>query len=386
MTYDKKESLSPLLESENQIHLTIYLENRGDVADFKHQIKTCLSEAAESLEPVLSPDEQKILFQPIQGFLEGARMLKKLKGNIGIFRTKSGFRVLSIPIAVRRSAHVASTFHVKPLLQWMQWDSEFLLLGLDADAAHLYLGSQETLRKIDTVLFPQRLASLLKQEGALNFSETRELKEETRKAFTWVSDWISVSVPKPGLKLFVAGGKPLVDRFMEHQEYKRTVKTPVAQFFSEERVQEITFRLRAHLRAQTKKSLEQALQAFRIADEMNLTRKNIREIARAAVQGKVRKLIIAENREVYGKIDRLTGHVSVHPFDLDHEDDDLLDDLAQRVLLSGGEVYLAKKEEIPGGRPLLAIMEEESGPNEMRVGREDVFNKRSDLVERKVAI
>ena len=40
MTYEKRESLIPLLESENQTHLTIYLENRGDIADLKRQINS----------------------------------------------------------------------------------------------------------------------------------------------------------------------------------------------------------------------------------------------------------------------------------------------------------------------------------------------------------
>ena len=43
---------------------------------------------------------------------------------------------------------------------------------------------------------------------------------------------------------------------------------------------------------------------------------------------------------------------------MDHEDDDILDDLAQIVLSQGGEVIVASKNEIPKGRPILAILDD----------------------------
>ena len=57
--------------------------------------------------------------------------------------------------------------------------------------------------------------------------------------------------------------------------------------------------------------------------------KNIFQIAKAAVQGKIRKLIVADGIQIFGKLDKHTGGVSINPAHLDHEDDDLLDDLSQ---------------------------------------------------------
>ncbi len=49
----------------------------------------------------------------------------------------------------------------------------------------------------------------------------------------------------------------------------------------------------------------------------------------------------------------------MHPIDLNHEDDCILDDLAQMVLSQGGEVVIAKRSEIPKGRPILAILDDD---------------------------
>ncbi len=87
--------------------------------------------------------------------------------------------------------------------------------------------------------------------------------------------------------------------------------------------------------------------------------KNIFQIARAVVRGQVRKLVIMEDISIFGKIDRKSGGLAIHPFDQDHEDDDILDDLAQMVLSQGGEVIVAPRDQIPKGRPILAILEDD---------------------------
>ena len=370
MAFEKKEVLIPILESENQIHISVYLENRGDLGDLKRQIKESVSEAEEHLEGALSVESREALLRPIRALLQDASVLKQLRGNIGLFRTKNAFRVLSVPIDVKRSAHVASSFHVKPLLRWMQWDCEFLLVGLESDALHLYLGSQQALKKVDSLLYSNTMASLLEKEGGLSFAERRTLQEEAKKTFGAFSDWIAASVPRTGLKLYVAGAKNLTDTFAASQDYRRIMKSPIADHFTEDRVHEIVFKLRSMLKAQVKAALEQALLTFRLAEELNRAEANLREIAKAAARGKVSKLVIAENKEVFGKMDAKSGKISIHPFDIDHEDDDLLDDLAQRVLISGGEVYVAKQEEIPNGHAILAIIEDDEPVESLRVSTE----------------
>jgi hypothetical protein len=51
---------------------------------------------------------------------------------------------------------------------------------------------------------------------------------------------------------------------------------------------------------------------------------------------------------------------------MDHEDDDILDDLAQMVLALGGDVVVARPEEIPKGRTVLAILNNEENIQEKK--------------------
>jgi hypothetical protein len=54
-------------------------------------------------------------------------------------------------------------------------------------------------------------------------------------------------------------------------------------------------------------------------------------------------------------VNRATGKLAINPFQLDHEDDDILDDLAQIVVLNGGKVIAIDKDKIPGKRVAIAI-------------------------------
>ena len=80
----------------------------------------------------------------------------------------------------------------------------------------------------------------------------------------------------------------------------------------------------------------------------------------------MKKLIVASEIKIFGRLDKNTGGLAIHPFDLDHEDDDILDDLAQTVLASGGEVVVASKDDIPKGRPALAIVEDQDTSKEVQ--------------------
>jgi hypothetical protein len=117
---------------------------------------------------------------------------------------------------------------------------------------------------------------------------------------------------------------------------------------------------------------------FYQAEDLNLAIKNIFQIAKAAIKGKVRKLVIADGINIFGKIDRKSGGLSIHPTHLDHEDDDILDDLAQEVLAQGGEVVVASRDEIPKGRPALAILERPDSELSTSPAAQPTYNQKNE--------
>lgn len=346
MLTSKQTILKPLLESEDGVHLTAYIVNRGDQMDLKSQLKKVIGDSYEWLQSAISIEERKRFLEPLDDLMLDTRMFKQMKGNIGLFRTLDFFRVLNIPVDVEQSCHVATSFHVKPLLRWLQADREFVLLGMEEDSAHLYVGSQDSFKLVDSILFP-------------DLRETRQRKVKEDETFSWLNEWINDLTKTTKPKLFVAGEKSKVDGLNRHLRYKNMMKTPVANFFGQRNVSDICAIIRKQLKVESKNALEKSLLEFRFAEEGNRTRKNIFQISKAVVQGRVRKLIVTDELSIFGTIDRKTGGIAIHPYDLNHEDDCILDDLAQMVLSQGGEVIIAKRDEIPKGRPILAILDDD---------------------------
>jgi hypothetical protein len=359
MLTSKKMTLKPLIESTEGLHLTAYLVNKGDLSDIKAQLREVVNQAYESLTPVTSTEERNRFLEPLDNLLVDSSILRKMKGNIGIFRSKAIFRVLNVPVEVEATCHIATSFHVKPLLKWLQADQEFLLLGFEKDAAHLYLGSQSSFKLVDSILFPEVFKEKELLDVYLSLKKIRQLKVKEVETFTWLNDWINQLTQNTKPKLFMAGEETLVKSMGRYLNYKNVIKAAVAPSFGKHNMFDVCASIRKILKSDSKNSIEQVLAEFRFAEEGHRTRKNIFQIARAVVQGRVRKLIVSDELSIFGKIDKKTGGIAIHPFDLDHEDDDILDDLAQMVLSQGGEVVVASKSEIPKGRPILAILDDD---------------------------
>ncbi|MCB0390893.1 MAG: hypothetical protein KDD58_06375 [Bdellovibrionales bacterium] len=347
MIHTKELSLKPIINSREGIHLTSYLVNRGDLIHLKKQIRESIDIASEHLSEIMDEEELLRFLAPLNQLFSKPKILKSFKSNIGVFRTRDSFRMISIPIDVEHLCVIATSFHVKPLLRWIQVDKEFLLLGLENDSASLYVGTQSSVRQIDTILFPAKIRK----------------ENVNTEIIEWLNEWLYQSVRKNKVPLFIAGEPHLTNPIIKKLRYPRIKKKPIQNIFDRENLKEALTAARFLLQAETKQLLEKSLVEYYWAEDMKLGKKNIFQIARAAVKGKIRKLIVADGIQIFGKLDKFSGGVSINPVHIDHEDDDLLDDLAQTVLASGGEVIVVPRDQIPKGRPILAILKEKSNMN-----------------------
>jgi len=77
-------------------------------------------------------------------------------------------------------------------------------------------------------------------------------------------------------------------------------------------------------------------------------------IARAAIEGRVRELLLAEGRRLAGVLDRATGEVRVG--ELPGQGKDVYNDIAEAVVLRGGDVLTLPIEKMPQKEPIAAIL------------------------------
>lgn len=325
MIDSKNKVLKSILGSANGLHLTTYIKFDGNVLSFQRRLRKLLKTPKSHLESVLTDDQVEKFLAPFEALARDTTLLKQMSGNIGIFRKNNFFRFLSLPIEIEEMSVVANTFHIKPLVKWAQYDQEFILVGLKEDGAVLYKGSQ---------------------------SEFKKLNEVQHSSSQWLEDLNA----NTNSVVFVAGAKELVKTFIRNYKSEKLYPETIAIDFADDKAFEISKKIRSVLRLDSQTKMADTIGEFIRAKNSGFTKANIFQIAKAAIKGNVRKLIVAEDYFVFGKLDRLSGGLEINPLDLDHEDDCLLDDIAQAVLLNGGEVIVAKKNEIPGGKVIMAIL------------------------------
>lgn len=335
----KPQDLKPLLESESGTHLTAYLVNRGDLIDLQYQLKIVINKAYDCLQAVMPLDIRKQFLEPLEALIHDDQTLLSMEGNLGIFRSSDFFRLVNIPIPVQESVSIATSFHVKPLLRWLQSNQEFLILDVKMESAHLYYASQDTFISV----------------GPTSFSKLKK----------YIQD-----LPAKEHKLFLAGDKDHLTIWQDLVpclQNVEVIQVPTVPSPNPPTAFELCEEIRKVLKQDSLKRLNKSLLKFRCADASHRIQKNIFQIAKAAVKGKVRRLVVTDELNIFGTIDRRSGGLALHPFDLDHEDDCILDDLAQLVLSQGGEVIIADRNQIPNGRPILAILDDEESPEEKKM-------------------
>ncbi len=343
MIISKKTVLKPLLESNQGVHLTAYLTNKGSLPDITKQLRAVLDQATEFLKPVMDMETRNRFLAPIEALMLDNKVINQMKGNIGIFRNENSFQVLHLPIEVATVCQVATSFYVKPLLKWIQDDKLFLLLDIENDSAHLYLGSQDSFKHVDSITFSE-------------YIETPTLKSKMEEIDFWLDEWVSQLKNRPETSLFITGEKSIIDSLTKKLHRKNILVMPVLKICNQQMSKDIYHSVRKLIKDESRILVDKALIEFNLAQESKLTSKNIFQISKAVTRKQVSKLIIADELNIFGKIDPKSGKLTIHQFDQDHEDDDILDDLAQMVLSQGGEVVVAPSDKMPKGLPVVAIL------------------------------
>jgi hypothetical protein len=356
-------TLKPIIDSRGGVHLTVYLERTRDIAGLKLQIHESIETARELLSANMSFEEFATFVAPLQKLLNDEPTLKSFRHNIGIFRKDNSFRMINLPIEVEHLTVVAESYHVKPLLKWMQNSKQFVWVDFRGRDCRIFAGDDSQVKLLDVFRYrpdgsdiKRDVDMTLLTESIVDFSRQR-----------WGDQ--SIAAYLTGEPNVCQRSAAVLRRAGVTVKYLRHIVASDSQ-------EKIVGKIRRHLTRRSLQRVANAIREFHVAGVFNSAEKSISQIAKFAIKGKVKKLIIADDCQMFGKFDPLTGSVSITPVQMDHRDDDILDDLAQEVISNGGEVIVTKQKWIPSNRPALAIVEAD-GATSVNQTIYDVFSRRA---------
>jgi hypothetical protein len=101
------------------------------------------------------------------------------------------------------------------------------------------------------------------------------------------------------------------------------------------------------------RELSSIRERFAFAFSRGLGSSDVATVARAATQGAVDTVLVDIDAKVPGQVDEESGAVTFS--DDDHVSYGVVDEIARRVMLFGGDVLAVREDDVPDGAPLAAI-------------------------------
>lgn len=341
----------PVPESAGPV-ISVYLPT--DVLDGKAGLKmrmaSLLCEARQLLRQSLSTAECEQLLAPFQH--EVQRMdPRKLPPGYGFFRTREAFHACELSRRPQPLVTVASSFHIKPLLQSVLLEPTFRILEIGKESLNVLdvCGDVRTLLQSFPLVFQDsegETRSALASRSKLREARAQSIRHAVRH----------LAAPT------LSDGKPLA--LLGHRLTRKAVREALRQDWNcvvfyessgrsnhRKTIEDITASFDEHTHEASEARLVNKMNAF--CDPQLLV--GLTQIAEAAVSARVSELFVDPSARVWGQLDRKTGSFVQTEKQADIHDDCLIDDIVEEVLRARGTVRFARTRALSGS-PCVALL------------------------------
>jgi len=349
------EHLTSLLAAQEPPCISLYLpthrrhpENEGDPIRYRNQLR----ELEASLHEKYSKRDTLPLLKPFQALSHNNEFWKHRTEGLAILSTGDRFQVFDLQRPVKELLVVADSFHIKPLLRVLQSADRFQILCLGLHGGRLYEGTRDALDPIEV-----SAAIHTPMAHDANKQSHKDTAAATLHAYLRPIDAAVLqqhSRPS-GLPLLLVALPEMQSAFREVTRNPFLVEAGVA--ISPEALDLEDLRQRAWQRFEPHylARLAKLVDSFESSRARGLGADLLEDVAAAAVAGRIGTLLVEADREIPGRMDAATGAVTLAAL-ANPEVDDLIDDLAEAVLRTKGEVVVVPGERMPGTNGLAAIL------------------------------
>ena len=338
-------------------------DNVQDPIRFRNLVK----QLEESLRLKYPKREVAPLMEPFHALADNTEFWNHTTEGLAVLGAPGMFRVYRLPRTVAKLAVVADSFHTKPLMRITQSTDHYLILGLSRNSFKLFEGNRDSLREV------QPLDNAAQTADEMLGKDT-DSREGAHRAYgpsgdsAWQGTDVKQSLADRDTEQFFRavdqavmqryGGKSggigvILAALPEHHNLFRSVsKNP--QLLNEAldvnpdamSLDELRERVWQLVQPYYLDRLAGLVDAYGVATGKAQGSNLLDDIAKAAVEGRVATLLLEADRLVAGQIDAETGAVTAGSLG-DPEVDDVLDDLGELVLKTGGDVVMVPTERMP---------------------------------------
>jgi hypothetical protein len=334
-----------------------------DTGSDRIALKNLLKEAVDQLQAV---GTDKRLIWPIEeavaAILEDDGFWAYQANSLAIFASPDRVLTFRLPNKLTNLVEVSDRFHLKPLLRSVTFPHHAYVLAISMGAVRLVEVSADLPpHEVAVSNLPQDAAGALgrrshvERTGQMRSGETTSEHALLIRYSRTVDQALRPILKGEDAPLIIAAAEPLASIFRNTSSYGHVASQVIAGSADDTANHVLATEARAvldNIYAEEIKDLA-GLFATRTAQGRGTT--DIAQAARAATYGAVDTLLVDIDAHVPGIVDELDGAVTFDETP-DAVNYGVLDEIARRVLRSGGRVVAVRRDDIPGKGSLAAIL------------------------------
>jgi hypothetical protein len=372
--------LKPLLGDFPSPCLTLYQPTFRQFPESQQNVvryRNLLRELKEGLEQKHRGQNFGSLLEPFDALAEDSEFWAHPQDGIAVFAAPGFSHVEKVQRQVPELVVVNDHLHLKPLVRVLQSEDTYQILALDRGAVRLFQGNRYVIdeivmapsvpRTIEEALGPNRpiqgvarMATFGAGKGPQGAtahhghgSKMDDVHLDMERFFRIIDRAITEAHSKPSTLPLIVAALP------EHQTHFREIShnpylfeegiNANADALSPNALRDEAWRLlepRYHAR------LQQLLDMYHAAHARGLATDDLTHALEFATDGRVGTLLVEADKRIAGHVD---GRMPRHADRDELAAGDILDDLAERVLKTGGQVIVAPRASMPSDTGLAAV-------------------------------
>ncbi len=369
-----------LLEHRGQGSVSIFMPTYRPMGDGRQdpiRLRNLLREAENLLVTQLDfePEQAAQMLKDARLLNEDDRFWKKQRKGLALFCSPGLSRAHHLPIEVKEHLTVADRFYLRPLMPLQQTHSRFYVLALSLNQVRLLEGWRDEIRRVDLEgVVPTSIDDALgyevvqmhststssgfgHQRGMVHGhgdSDQEKHKKDVLHYFQLLAKGLPQVLADKTAPLVLATVQEHFSLFRSAHRHPRLIDSCIAgnpdaasDHQLHERAWEVVepWLLREH---------DRALERYGELKASGRATSVLEDLVRAADEGRVDVLLLAETPERWGTYDRERAKVNLHA-EAQAGDEDLLDRAAVATLKRGGSVFTVAPERLPDGGSAAAV-------------------------------
>lgn len=281
--------------------------------------------------------------------------------SLAIIATPDKLHTFRLANKLTEILEVSNRVHLKPLLRAITFSHSAYVLSLSENGARLVeLSSDLPAHEVSVPDLPSDAASVVGRRAVNErFTEQRAhgpggqhayLKQYARK----VDSALRPLLTGRSIPLILAATEPLASIYPSVNSYSHLLPHPIASNTDSWTPLELAEAARPILDAHYAAEIEEQKARFAVREGERRTTTDVADAARAATFGQIDTLFADIDEVLHGTVDDATGEVQFGEEGPDTYG--IVDEIAARVLNSGGKVLAVRRADIPGGGTLAAIL------------------------------